>query len=114
MDTEKTLDLNKPLFSYSRYERNEYGYGDDFIHRDGDAVAKTFYALSGESFDSYLMTASEVCKKTLGMLEPEPPQPAKTKNLSQKTMSSREASTRLSDEIGVKPCTHDEGTVGDS
>ena len=26
MDTEKTLDLNKPLFSYSRYERNEYGY----------------------------------------------------------------------------------------
>lgn len=79
-----------------------------------DAVAKTFYALSGESFDSYLMTASEVCKKTLGMLEPEPPQPAKTKNLSQKTMSSREASNRLSDEIGVKPCTRDEGTVGDS
>lgn len=79
-----------------------------------DAVAKTFYALSGESFDSYLMTASEVCKKTLGMLEPEPPQPAKTKNLSQKTASSREASTRLSDEIGVKPCTRDEGTVGDS
>lgn len=38
MDTEKTLDLNKPLFSYSRYERNEYGYGDDFIHRDGDGV----------------------------------------------------------------------------
>lgn len=75
---------------------------------------KTFYALSGESFDSYLMTASEVCKKTLGMLEPEPPQPAKTKNLSQKTMSSREASNRLSDEIGVKPCTRDEGTVGDS
>lgn len=28
--------------------------------------------------------------------------------------SSREASTRLSDEIGVKPCTRDEGTVGDS
>ena len=79
-----------------------------------DAVAKTFYALSGESFDSYLMTASEVCKKTLGILEPEPPQPAKTKNLSQKTMSSREASTRLSDEIGAKPCTRDEGTVGDS
>lgn len=79
-----------------------------------DAVAKTFYALSGESFDSYLMTASEVCKKTLGMLEPEPPQPAKAKNLSQKTMSSREASTRLSDEIGVKPCARDEGTVGDS
>ena len=78
-----------------------------------DAVAKTFYALSGESFDSYLMTASEVCKKTLGMLEPEPPQPAKTKNLSQKTMSSREASNRLSDEIGVKPCTRDEGTVGE-
>lgn len=77
-------------------------------------VAKTFYALSGESFDSYLMTASEVCKKTLGMLEPELPQPAKTKNLSQKTMSSREASNRLSDEIGVKPCTRDEGTVGDS
>ena len=79
-----------------------------------DAVAKTFYALSGESFDSYLMTASEVCKKTLGMLEPDPPQPAKAKNLSQKTMSSREASNRLSDEIGVKPCTRDEGTVGDS
>lgn len=79
-----------------------------------DAVAKTFYALSGESFDSYLMTASEVCKKTLGMLEPEPPQPAKAKNLSQKTASSREASTRLSDEIGAKPCTRDEGTVGDS
>ena len=79
-----------------------------------DAVAKTFYALSGESFDSYLMTASEVCKKTLGMLEREPPQPAKTKNLSQKTASSREASTRLSDEIGAKPCTRDEGTVGDS
>lgn len=78
------------------------------------AVAKTFYALSGESFDSYLMTASEVCKKTLGMLEPEPPQPAKAKNLSQKTASSREASTRLSDEIGEKPCTRDEGTVGDS
>ena len=78
-----------------------------------DAVAKTFYALSGESFDSYLMTASEVCKKTLGMLEPEPPQPAKTKNLSQKTMSSREASTRLSDEIGVKPYTRDEGIVGE-
>jgi hypothetical protein len=78
-----------------------------------DAVAKTFYALSGESFDSYLMTASEVCKKTLGMLEPEPPQPAKTKNLSQKTMSSREASNRLSDEIGLKPCTRDEGTVGE-
>lgn len=36
------------------------------------------------------------------------------KNLSQKTASSREASTRLSDEIGVKPCTRDEGTVGDS
>ena len=35
-------------------------------------------------------------------------------NLSQKTASSREASTRLSDEIGVKPCTRDEGTVGDS
>lgn len=79
-----------------------------------DAVAKTFYALSGESFDSYLMTASEVCKKTLGMLEPEPPQPAKAKNLSQKTASSREASTRLSDEIGAKPRTRDEGTVGDS
>ena len=76
-------------------------------------LAETFYALSGESFDSYLMTASEVCKKTLGMLEPEPPQPAKTKNLSQKTMSSREASNRLSDEIGVKPCTRDEGTVGE-
>ena len=57
---------------------------------------------------------AKACKKTLGMLEPEPPQPAKTKNLSQKTMSSREASTRLSDEIGVKPCTRDEGTVGDS
>ena len=41
MDTEKTLDLNKPLFSYSRYERNEYGYGDDFIHRDGDGVDMT-------------------------------------------------------------------------
>lgn len=79
-----------------------------------DAVAKTFYALSGESFDSYLMTASEVCKKTLGMLEPEPPLPAKAKNLSQKTASSREASTRLSDEIGAKPCARDEGTVGDS
>ena len=38
MDTEKTLDLNKPLFSYSRYERNEYGYGDDFIHRDVNAA----------------------------------------------------------------------------
>lgn len=220
MDTEKTLDLNKPLFSYSRYERNEYGYGDDFIHRDGDgvdmqvffnqatgefvskgvsisdftnlvegksaratnawtrhsldpkellpddiskveikdmdaeeaegadtvlaetfnsidalstdaaidllrvysncdasgrdAVAKTFYALSGESFDSYLMTASEVCKKTLGILEPEPPQPAKAINLSQKTASSREASDRLSEEIGAKPCARDEGTVGDS
>lgn len=60
------------------------------------------------------MTASEVCKKTLGMLEPEPPQPAKAKNLSQKTASSREASTRLSDEIGAKPCTREEGTVGDS
>ena len=35
-------------------------------------------------------------------------------NLSQKTASSREASTRLSDEIGVKSCTRDEGTVGDS
>lgn len=35
-------------------------------------------------------------------------------NLSQKTASSREASTQLSDEIGVKPCTRDEGTVGDS
>lgn len=63
-----------------------------------DAVAKTFYALSGESFDSYLMTASEVCKKTLGMLEPEPPQPAKTKNLSQKTMSSREAPSATADQ----------------
>ena len=50
----------------------------------------------------------------LSLAEPEPPQPAKTKNLSQKTMSSREASTRLSDEIGVKPYTRDEGTVGDS
>ena len=38
MDTEKTLDLNKPLFSYSRYEINDHGYGDDFIHRDGDGV----------------------------------------------------------------------------
>ena len=35
-------------------------------------------------------------------------------NLSRKTASSREASTQLSDEIGVKPCTRDEGTVGDS
>ena len=35
-------------------------------------------------------------------------------NLSRKTASSREASNRLSDEIGVKPCTRDEGTVGDS
>lgn len=35
-------------------------------------------------------------------------------NLSQKTASSREASTRLSDEIGAKSCTRDEGTVGDS
>lgn len=35
-------------------------------------------------------------------------------NLSQKTASSREASTRLSDEIGAKPCARDEGTVGDS
>lgn len=49
-----------------------------------------------------------------GMLEPEPPQPAKAKNLSQKTASSREASDRLSDEIGMKSCTRDEGTVGDS
>lgn len=79
-----------------------------------DAVAKTFYALSGESFDSYLMTASEVCKKTLGMLEPELSQPAKAKNLSQKSASSREASTRLSDETGAKPYVRDEGTVGDS
>lgn len=39
MDTEKTLDLNEPLFSYSRYERNEYGYGDDFVHRDGNGVS---------------------------------------------------------------------------
>ena len=38
MDTEITLDLNKPLFSYSRYEINDQGYGDDFIHRDGDGV----------------------------------------------------------------------------
>lgn len=38
MNTEKTLDLNKPLFSYSRYEINDHGYGDDFIHRDGDGV----------------------------------------------------------------------------
>lgn len=38
MDTEKTLDLNKPLFSYSRYEINDHGYGDDFIHRDGNGV----------------------------------------------------------------------------
>ena len=38
MDTGKTLDLDKPLFSYRRYERNEYGYGDDFIHRDGDGI----------------------------------------------------------------------------
>lgn len=35
-------------------------------------------------------------------------------NLSQKTTSSREASTRLADEIGAKPCTRDDGTVGDS
>ena len=35
-------------------------------------------------------------------------------NLSQKNASSREASTRLSDEIGAKPRTRDEGTVGDS
>lgn len=35
-------------------------------------------------------------------------------NLSQKTASSCEASTRLSDEIGAKPCTREEGTVGDS
>lgn len=35
-------------------------------------------------------------------------------NLSQKTASSREASTRLSDEIGAKSCTRDEDTVGDS
>ena len=35
-------------------------------------------------------------------------------NLSQKTASSREASTRLSDEISTKPCARDEGTVGDS
>lgn len=38
MDTEITLDLNKPLFSYSRYEINDHGYGDDFIHRDADGV----------------------------------------------------------------------------
>lgn len=38
MDTEITLDLNKPLFSYSRYEINDHAYGDDFIHRDGDGV----------------------------------------------------------------------------
>lgn len=47
MDTEKTLDLNKPLFSYSRYERNEYGYGDDFIHRDGDGVDIQGYGCRG-------------------------------------------------------------------
>ena len=35
-------------------------------------------------------------------------------NLSQKTASSREASTRLSDEIGAKSCARDESTVGDS
>lgn len=35
-------------------------------------------------------------------------------NLSQKTASSREASDRLSEEIGAKPCTREEGTVGDS
>lgn len=89
----------------------------DFIHvlpRGLFFYQNEFYdAVFGDKTD-YLMTASEVCKKTLGMLEPEPPQPAKTKNLSQKTMSSREASNRLSDEIGVKPCTRDEGTVGDS
>lgn len=33
--------------------------------------------------------------------------------LIQKTASSREASTRLSDEIGAKSCTRDEGTVGE-
>ena len=59
------------------------------------------------------MTASEVCKKTLGMLEPEPSQPAKAKNLSQKSASSREASGRLSDEIGMKSYARDEGTVGE-
>lgn len=192
-----------------------------------DAVAKTFYALSGESFDSYLMTASEVCKKTLGIIDVQALEDRFTQikiadaysdyrngktnivdmnkdsalklldrfgdgmtgpddeglflideedgmftaidnttgdcctenfpsralavaylsgfefdllddyikrhsvesaasqdafkddnrtaiNLSRKTASSREASTRLSDEIGVKPCTRDEGTVGDS
>ena len=192
-----------------------------------DAVAKTFYALSGESFDSYLMTASEVCKKTLGIIDVQALEDRSTEikirdaysdyrngktsivdmnkdsalklldrfddgmtgpddeglfliddedgmftaidnttgdcctenfpsralavaylsgfeldllegyikrhpvesaasqdackddnrtaiNLSRKTASSREASTRLSDEIGVKPCTRDEGTVGDS
>lgn len=38
MTTEKNLALSKPLFSYSRYERNDSGYGDDFIHRDGEGV----------------------------------------------------------------------------
>ena len=88
-------------------------YIDSKVNGMGDVPHFTLYDVSGESFDSYLMMASEVCKKTLGILEPEAPQPAKTKNLSQKTMSSREASTRLSDEIGAKSCTRDEGTVGE-
>lgn len=98
------LDYHKELLASLK---DHFGCGESNYRTPGDLIA-------ARSYDSYLMTASEVCKKTLGMLEPEPPQPAKTKNLSQKTMSSREASNRLSDEIGVKPCTRDEGTVGDS
>ena len=126
------LDYHKELLASLK---DHFGCGESNYRTPGDLIAARSYGsyLSGISLKfnpqdviaavehatetvqaelvPYLMTASEVCKKTLGILEPEPPQPAKTKNLSQKTMSSREASTRLSDEIGVKPCTRDEGTV---
>lgn len=60
MDTEKTLDLNKPLFSYSRYERNEYGYGDDFIHRDGDGVdMQVFFNQATGEFVSKCVSISD-------------------------------------------------------
>lgn len=61
MTTEKNLALSKPLFSYSRYERNDSGYGDDFIHRDGEGVnvqvsfdrATGVFVSKSESFYDY-------------------------------------------------------------
>ena len=80
-----------------------------------DAVAKTFYALSGESFDSLSHDGiGSMQENARHPLNPNRRSLQKLRTYPRKQCRRVRHRTRPSDEVGAKPCTHDEGTVGDS